>query len=205
MNRRIYVCINGICSNPSNTEGWTDRFCTWIHTNTEYRAEKFEYFAGPITRRLFQGKRAKALAKLIAQYKKHDVYLVGHSNGCDLICRALKVLISAQVEQIHLIAPATDADFEKNGLNYALYSYAVNKAFIYVADKDGAMRFANLTGKFLKLFGLGYGTLGLTGPKNIDEDVKNRVEAIHFKEFHHSTFFENQNFDALMYSIVNAR
>lgn len=205
MTRRIYICVNGICSNPGNAEGWTDRFCTWIHTNTEHRAEKFEYFAGPLTRRLFQGKRARALTKLISEYRKDEIYLVGHSNGCELICRALKTISSIEVRQAHLIAPACDADFKKNGLNDSLYSYAVRKVFVYIGDKDGAMKLAGITGKVLKFFGLGYGTLGLTGPKNVSEDSEDRVESVHFKDYHHSTFFEGQNFDALMNSIVNAR
>lgn len=205
MSHRIYICVNGICSDPGNSDGWTDRFCTWIHTHTEHRAEKFEYFAGPLTRRFFQGKHARELAKLIEQYQKQDVYLVGHSNGCDLIVRALRLLEFSEAEQIHLIAPATDADFRQNGLNDALWSYAVHKIFVYVGEKDGAMKLASVTGRVLKLFGLGYGTLGLSGPENVADEFKNRVESVHFKEYHHSTFFEGQNFDALMNSIVNAR
>lgn len=206
MTRRLYICVNGICNSPGSANGWTDRFCDWIHANTDFRADKFEYFAGPLTRRILQGKRAKELAKRIAVLSKgNDVYLVGHSNGCDLICRALKALMAAKVEQIHLIAPATDADFRKNGMNMALLTKAVQKVFVYVANKDGAMKFAGATGKFLKFFGLGYDTLGLTGEKNVDNAVMDRVESVHYAEFHHSTFFEDQNFDSLMYSITHAR
>jgi hypothetical protein len=205
MKKRIFIFVNGILNNPGSADNWTDRATVWVHKHTLHGAEKFEYFAGPITRRLFQSKHAKNLAAMIGEFTADpeiEVVLVGHSNGCDLICRALKLLPFETFKSIHLISPACDANFNSNGLNRSLTFDRVESIYVHVSEKDKAMKFAALTGKFLGYFQLGYGTLGLSGPLEVLPNVQERVTCIRYPEFSHSTIFELQNFERLMASIV---
>jgi len=150
-----------------------------------------------------QRRRARNLARLIDSYKGNEIHLVGHSNGCDLICRALKQ-INTPVETIHLIAPATDADFGKNGLNEALSMERLGKVYVYAGEDDWPMKLAYYTRKVLSKIGLGYGSLGYNGPQNIaDEDwVERRVTFRIYCDYGHSTFFKPQVFHTIMRTIA---
>lgn len=201
--KTVYIFVNGIMNRPGSASGWTDRACTWIGRNLDgAHAEKFEYLALPLTRRLLQNRRAGHLAELIAQFDGAKIVLVGHSNGCDLICLALRKLAFLDVAEAHLISPACSADFSINGLNLALYSLRLGRVKVYVGEKDRAMRLAHWSGKILGLVGLGYGTLGLNGPINVQAENVANVSTVYFSDFDHSTVFEAQNFDRLMRSIV---
>lgn len=202
MSKTVVIVVNGILTMPGNAHAWTDRAVTWLHTHTEARAEKFEYLALPLTRRIMQRARARNLAELIDSYRNHDIHLVGHSNGCDLICRALKQ-IHVSVKSVHLIAAATDADFEKNGLNEALHMQRLGSVHIYGGESDLALEFAFATSHFLKWFGLGYGALGWIGPQNVADDdwYGKKIMTQFYPEFGHSTFFEHAVFPTIMRTI----
>lgn len=205
--RTIYIAVNGIKSNPSAADGWTDRFCTWINLNTSGASEKFEYHCYALTRRIFQNRRAKNLAMLLAEYHS-GIVAVGHSNGCELLCQAIQKTSDVTIQTLHLISPACDADFRKNGLNDALADGKVQRIIVHVAEADKAMRFANLTGKLLRVVGLGYGTMGLDGPKHMDTKAifdaggVSRVTVLRYSAFGHSTIFEPKNFESLMRKIA---
>lgn len=198
---KTYIFVNGILNNPGAADGWTDQAVTWIHTNTINRAEKFEYCCGAITRRLGQRKRADNLAALLSRYSDSTVILVAHSNGCDLVARALRVC-GTKVERVHLFSGACEADFFKNGFNSLLGNNRVGSFSCYRATADRAMRFARLTSYFLRWFGLGYGTLGLTGPLRVADVVAQRVKAIDGEGFGHSEWFEPEHFDETMLKIT---
>ena len=104
----VYIFVNGILNFPGDAEGWTDRAVTWINKNTDAKGEKFEYFSGVITRRFRQQYRAIKLSELIEQYDGWTIILVGHSNGCDVILRALK-LTKVKIGEVHLVARAAPA------------------------------------------------------------------------------------------------
>ena len=164
--RTVWVCINGILTLPGDSEGWTDRAVTWLQTRTTAKAEKWEYAAGPITRRLRQQARAWKIARMLGYYQ-HAGYacvLAGHSNGCDLIARVLALrgregCFGAPVRAAHLVAPAADwGDFAR-----ALARWDVGRVHIYGSRSDGALRVAAVSEKLLGWAGLGYGSLGLEG------------------------------------------
>jgi pimeloyl-ACP methyl ester carboxylesterase len=195
---RIFIFVNGILNCPGDHDGWTDRAATWVNVRTKDRAEKFEYFCGPLTRRLRLNSHAQDLAHLVAQYHDHRVVLVGHSNGCELICRALRVS-GVRIEDVHLISGACSPDFNRNGLAEVMESGRVQRVVVYVAGKDLPMRLAKWTGKLLGLFGLGYGTLGHRGPLNHPAGVRVVIEP----GYGHSTWFEdNVNFNKLMVNVA---
>jgi hypothetical protein len=193
--RHVLVFINGILAAPGDAEGWTDRAVTWSHLHTDFRAEKLEYFTGAITRRLHQQARATKFARMLERYAAagFTFSLVGHSNGCDLILRIARLLAGSRtIRHVHLVAAAAEADFERNGLNELLCERTVGRAQIYASRSDHALGFARLTSRPLSLLGLGYGSLGLTGPANVSSHVTSRVSVIDQPGYGHSTWFADE-------------
>lgn len=161
MSRTVYICINGIETNPSDQRGWTDEFVTELNIRTPdgTQAEKFEYHTKALTRFLRQRERANELVRRINKYlgRSYRVVLIGHSNGCALIAMALD--LGVRVDCIHLFSPAAfEKDFEA-----AIQDRLVRRMHIYGSPDDMALKGASLTSKFLRLFGLGYGSMGLRG------------------------------------------
>jgi len=193
MNRRIYIFINGILTKPGDVQGWTDRAETWIETNTKYKATRFEYYSGALSRRLFQEKRVDDLETVVKGFLGEKIILVGHSNGCDiiqrLVCRAL-----FRFEEIHLIGAASEKDFDKNGFNAALRTERVKRIYVYWSKNDTALKKAKLSTRLFGNFGLGYGYLGLVGPQNVDPELKHRVGSFEFVH-DHSDYFLGKNFE----------
>lgn len=191
----VLVFINGILTAPGDSEGWTDRAVTWTHLHSSYRAEKLEYFTGALTRRLFQQRRAEKFARMLERYAAagFTFSLVGHSNGCDLALRVAHILSGARrIRHLHLVAAAAEADFDKSDLNGLLRDGTVERVQIYASSADKALGFARLTSAPLRLIGLGYGSLGLTGPLAISSAVQDRVSVIDRPGYGHSTWWADE-------------
>lgn len=159
MSRHVIICVNGILTNPGDSDGWTDRAVTWLHLHTEAHAEKFEYAAGIFTRRLQQHVRAWAIARMAKFYFEAgwSVSLLGHSNGCDLIARVLDLTRSRCFRSVHLFAAAADGrDFYD-----ALGRQQIGRVFLYGSENDRALKLAALSRKLFGWLGLGYGSFGL--------------------------------------------
>lgn len=195
MNRRVYIFVNGILTNPLDTQGWTDRACRWIDRYTEHKADRFEYLSGAITRRLFQNARVEKFTEIVSEYVDLDLVLVAHSNGCDIISRFL-LKTRLRIKEIHLIAAACERDFSQNGINAAMEAGRLDDCFLYGSKNDKALQLAFNTGKFLRFFGLGYGTLGLKGPKKVACPL--RVHRLSMDEYDHSTWFDPNHFENTM-------
>lgn len=190
----VYIVVNGILASPGDARGWTDRAVTWLHNEAEVnvQAEKFEYFASALTRRIRQQAHAEDLAALIRRYSGREIHLVGHSNGCDLILRALR-LTTTGVRSVHLIAAACDEDFDRNGLNEDLVSGQLGNVHVYTSPDDGVLKWAARPSRWLLGWaGLGYGLLGLVGPK-----FEARPELVTRDDrpgYGHSTWFSDEHF-----------
>lgn len=173
---RIQIYIPGIDTWPGCSKNWSGRAVTYTHCNSEYKAEKVEYFCGPIGRAFGQKGRAAKLYKTLSFYYRYRVrVLVGHSNGTDVILTMMRDFPAfPRVDALHLVCGATDADFVTNGLNRLLANNRVGQVFVYVAGQDMALRVAHTwLGKVL-----GYGVLGLHGPLNIGAGLESRVATI---------------------------
>lgn len=158
----VIICINGIRSNASSANGWTDEFVTALNTATpaSVKVEKFEYDCSALFRRVGQRKRVDEVVKMINRYARAGfrIVLVGHSNGCDIIARVL--LLTAKVDAVHLFAPAAfEEDFEQ-----AIVFETVRRIHIYGSPDDLALQVASVSRKLIGWLGLGYGSLGLRGP-----------------------------------------
>lgn len=182
----MFICINGIRADPSDARGWTDNFVTSLNIDTPdwVQAEKFEYYTSAIFRSWGQRKRAQELVRKINFYLNagYRVVLIGHSNGCDIIVKALDMGI--RVDAIHLFAAAA---YEKD-LETAIEEKLVRRVHLYGSPDDLALKTASFTSKFLKLFGVGYGSLGLRG-KTLAEKYPNIVKDHSVKGYGHSTWF----------------
>lgn len=192
-----FIFVNGILNNPEKVDVWTDLAEEWIETNTPFKANKMEYRSGPITRRFKQNDRVYNLQKICMAYTGDKIVLVGHSNGCDIIQRLINKGLP-KIHEAHLIAAASEHDFRKNGYNTALRLANVDKIYVYVSANDQALKNAKKTRPFLKYFGLGYGYLGLIGPKYISQDVADKVVVHTFNEYGHSDWFKEDNFEKTM-------
>ena len=200
MANQVYIFVNGIFANPGQLEAWTDRAVTWVQTRTPHRAEKFEYFSDAILRRTRQQYRAERLAHLMTMYNGWVVNLVGHSNGCDVILRALP-LVGRSVGDLDLVAAACDANFARNGLNEYLRLGKVKGVDVYCGGKDWAMVVARWT-RWLTLGLAGYGDLGGSGPVNLSPDVASKVRVVREPEYGHSEWFGAPQFDKLMGELI---
>lgn len=213
MKKRVYIYVPGLLCWPGNSEGWTDRAVTWTHVNTPYRAEKFEYWSGVIFRRLHQQQRAEKLVKMISFYCEDDwdVVLVGHSNGGDVITRALKILYAAapvghgrEISEVHYYAPAVCPQEGIPLLREMLRTGQIYKLMLHIGGQDRAMKLAQRTGKALKRFGLGYGALGGMPTDLIAMHLGTlRYKAVHWPTYGHSDWFRRgKHFEDTMRGIM---
>jgi len=197
MKNRVYIYVNGILTKPGDSDNWTGKAVTWTHLHTPHRAEKVEYWVGPISRAFNRGQKRRAgkLAKTIRFYAHRDweIVLVGHSNGANVIGNASRLVPAeyrAAVIAVHLFAAAADPDFQKVGLNR--WDAPVT---LFNGGKDGALNFAHGAGRIL-----GYGGLGLMGvtPKN----VKVALNVVNKSDFDHGTWFSDLEFDRSMNAVT---
>lgn len=199
MTRKVYIFVCGIANLPENGAGWTDNAVRWTETNTPHAADSYEYLTTFITRFLMQWWRARQLTVKIHGWMDNGFapVLVGHSNGCDLILRVIRNGIVKGCD-VHLISGACESDFIRNGLNAAMSDGRVSRVTCYWGGADVAMRFARLSRMALQWVGLGFGTLGLDGPKNVSGANVGRVARYREPEFGHSTWFDAKWFDCTM-------
>lgn len=204
MRKPVYILVNGILTFPGSAKAWTDRGVTALLADdrVDVVAEKFEYFGGALTRRFWQGRNADNLASLIRRYAGRKIHLVGHSNGCDLIARALAIT-ATEIASIHLIAGAVDEDFDRNGINEDLVCAQLGKVFVYASSDDAVLRWLAVPSRALFGWaGLGYGALGLTGPEGVTESVGARVIVSTRPGFGHSTWFTAEHFAETLNAIL---
>lgn len=192
--RTVYILVNGILTFPGESDNWNGKGVTWVHLNTPHKAEKIEYFVGPISRVLGQKERSRKLIKTLTYYQGWDIVLVGHSNGCDVILDALSEMGWPRIEALHLISAACEADFNKNGLN--VNQGQIGQVHVYMAAKDWALQLADtFTGRLF-----GYGALGKSGPINDERWVATFYEP----QFGHSDWFHDDHFETTMRALTGS-
>lgn len=191
--KHVILLIPGILNVPWRLDGWTDDFVTLTNAHTPFKAQSFEYMAGPLTRLFRQQARADMITLKALEYIKADfrVHIVAHSNGCSIACRILRNS-EIQIESLHLIASASWRDFDANGLNEALMLDRIETVFLYGSDNDWSLKLGGNT-RFLHPIGLGYGTLGLHGPENLMHVLKGRVKRDWRNDYGHSTWLDDNH------------
>lgn len=181
-----YVVVRGILGNAERGDEWTDR-AEELFLSQNIHAHIYEYDAGALTRRVFQQSRAKAVATILRDCSASEIVAVGHSNGADILLRALR-LCPLAVRRLVLIAAACDERFDVNGLNAMLRSGRVESVELWCSRQDQTLATWGERSKLFRFLGLGYGTLGYDGPQNIAPDVQSRVTVRWFPGFDHSDY-----------------
>lgn len=203
MARKVYLYVNGIRTRPGDSKNWNGRATTFTQVNTQHAAEKIEYYTPALLRPFNQRRRARKLIKVVSYYGEFDKVLVAHSNGADVVLDALRMQPFV-VEHLHLISPAVSSDCEKNGLNRLLRTGLVKRVTLWMAGQDRALKWASLSAaRHL----LGYGALGLKGPKNLAPLEGGRMVIKGEPNFGHSEWFaqeggENSNFYKTMREVL---
>lgn len=203
--KTVYLLVNGILTFPGAAKNWNGRGVTWVHTNTEGRAEKIEYFCTAIGRAFGQRNRATKLFRTASFYSiGWNCVAVGHSNGAAVILSALRDYPNGwpNISHLHLFCAACDADFEKNALNDLIARRRIQRVTVYVAGQDMALGLAHhWPGKLL-----GYGTLGLHGPRNVRTGLSQYVAVIrggNWRHYGHSDCWHDDHFEQTM-SMIEA-
>lgn len=197
--RDVFLFVNGILTRPGDAFAWTDRAVQWVNRNAPdgVVSEKFEYYSPALLRRLFQNKHARDLAETIAQYPGARLHLVGHSNGCDLIARAVR-LTSAPIASIHLIAGAVDRDFAANGLGERLARGQIGGVYCLCSRGDLILGRLARASRLLTLGLLGYGDLGCRGPIS---HAFPRVFTVWRSSLGHSDWFNATEFERTLATV----
>lgn len=202
MRQRLYFLINGILTNPASRSDWNYRGVAWIEQNTSFQALQFQYFTTALFHNWTQADRVHQCMEMLKGFKSSDIYLVGHSNGCDVISRILKYS-DLRVREAHLFAGAVEEDCDKNGLNDALANNRLDQAYCYCSRNDSALLAAKRTNWFTKIVGANFGLLGLNGPK--DSDFTQRLQTIWRNDLDHCAWWSIKNFEGSMRYIVGAQ
>jgi pimeloyl-ACP methyl ester carboxylesterase len=201
-----FVFINGIRT-PLTDRAYSDPQAAWnlraeawceergIHNHT------YRYYTPAVTRFLHQAQFAEIAKEKIDDCYQPRTVLVGHSNGADICIRAAK-LCKAKIDQLVLIAGAADERFDANGLNDLLLEQKVRRVSVWWSASDDTLLGARTWTSWLRPFGLGYGWLGLVGPKRVSPLVKHRVLTRVYTGFRHSTYFTEQQFPLTMRHIM---
>jgi hypothetical protein len=208
--RDIFIFVNGILTLPSDQNGWTDRAARWIDERWDWVLADgiaLEYFTGP-TIAWRSLKNRQMVRELVRETEHHDAlgakvryHLVGHSNGCDIICSALPA-IRAEVVSVTLIAGAVEHDFWKNNLNEALSLRPALRVQVLCSAGDAVLKWLARPSRWL-LRRAGYGYLGYQGAVNkaslrIDPAFEERVSVVAYRAMGHGDYFEPLHFPSVM-------
>jgi predicted alpha/beta hydrolase family esterase len=204
--KSFYYFINGINTNIGNLWGWQHRAERHVESKTDDDADCYLYEVKTLTRWLEQSKHVRLATQIFAGWADLQCrrVLVAHSNGCEIVRRMLVEEPALAVDEVHMIAPAVEHDFERNGLNEALVGRVRLKKFvIYASKSDGALQWAKKTYWVHWLNSKwGYGWLGLVGPENVNPHLSKTVRTVWHPGFDHGDYFVDPNFDRLMRSIM---
>ncbi len=199
MNTPILLTVPGIMQFPYDSRNWSPHTRTWCNQHG-LKSDGADYFCGPLTRCLHQERRVERVKTILQAYPEvqYDRTLMVHSNGDDLLMKALAELNWPRVQDLHLFSGAGGSDFDALGLNSALSKGRIQNIFVYVGGRDLPMRIAKYAGWMV-----GFGTLGLHGPDRVWPAFKDkRVRTIVRPDYGHSTWFTPANFDDTMLAVT---
>ena len=190
MIRNAYIFVPGVLSYPGAARNWTDRAVTWIHKRATCEvAEKFEYLALPATRNLLTARRAAELAALIDNYsiEQFSLVLAGHSYGCELIRLALQQS-RRPANFVHLFAPAIPSEPRRHRLKAAVADGRIGFLSLYISTRARV-----LAKSFIG---------GLSADAVSSQFADEHHTSIITGSGGHSRWFEAQNFEQSMRSII---
>lgn len=201
MNRdATYIFVPGI-EYDLDVDGWCDRALEWCIIRG-IPALSHEYHAGWWSRWVRQNKRAVELAEQCDRVQ--NPIPVGHSNGCDVIRRAL-AYVTRPVQAVHLFAGAAPADCNKNGINAAILSGKVGHVHVYGSEDDWVLKRPAKWTRWLTLGFAGYGDIGYAKPQNVDPRCQSRITIDWRPGYGHSSWLHDADAMDASLGIVTRR
>jgi predicted alpha/beta hydrolase family esterase len=165
VNNTIVYIVPGI-NNADSPADWDERAQALVQNYFGIDCERYQYHAGAITRSVNQSKRIADVSAWLIRNQGRRIICIGHSNGCELLCKALHNNPAVKVAELHLIAGACSSNCDRNRLNIAARRGQFLRTVCYVSSGDAVLGAAQWT-SWLNIIGLGYGDLGKVGPKNV--------------------------------------
>lgn len=205
--RVIYLFNRGILGWQSifgDWGNWPNQSVSWIHNQTEAKAQTLTYFTGPILAGLTRPHRAHNQADMMKQYPDWDINVVAHSEGTATDCLALQYARWPKIKTLHLVCGACDSDYQRLGLNAALALGRIQRVFVYIGGRDKAMKLEDTWVGSL-CFGLqtAHTPMGLNGPVNQTPTAKERTTIIKWDDYGHSTCWDGNHFERTMKQIYD--
>jgi len=195
---RAYILLPGIRTQTGDNNNWAPQMASDINILCDSaKADEFRYFTHALFHKVGIDGRAGFVVDLAHRYwvAGYEPVLVGHSDGCEIIRRAI-LAGPAIFKAAHLFAAACDADFQANGFNDALLKGKVDRLHLYVSKGDGVLdKFARNSRRFFSWLGIAYGTLGFDGPQNPSVANVERITVDTRQSFTHGAWFEGANWD----------
>lgn len=195
-----YFFIPGINTNTADIDGWHDRaerYCERLGL----RANAYPYHVTALDRWIHQAGHIRNAMRCLREGVMPDerIAVTTHSNGAAIACGMLREYHDWHVSELHLVAGAEFASYEQNGLNAAVDRGQVKAIFLYCSRSDRALKAAKATRKVLRFVGLGFGSIGLTGPADMSDEADARTRVVWRDGFDHSDYFTPaENFESTM-------
>ena len=202
----ILQTVNGILNFPLSSRAWEFRATLWIAVHTDDKAVPLPYIAGPLTNLCcrtphahHRRERAKQLYENLRACTGQAQSVIAHSNGATVVCDMLRDYEPPHIDTLHLVCPACESDFNRNGLNRALGPrQLVDRVIVYCGGRDLPLRIADTwLGRLA-----GFGALGHTGPVNVAPSVRDRVKDVVWPARGHCDCFQPEHFHATMKEIT---
>jgi hypothetical protein len=186
---KVHIAANGILKDIL-IEGWNDDYCDFINLDPDpqLKARPFDNAVDAIFRKLYVGGYIRRLAIIYNRFRDDDIIGVGHSDGAYLHTEATRIF-QGNIAELHLIAAACDADFDKNGLNDAVEAGKVKRICCYCSEHDTALL---LAGSFFGKL-LGWGDLGRRGPQNMTPEAARVTSVIWRNDLDHCDWVNPQH------------
>jgi hypothetical protein len=206
MMRRVYILVPGIRTRTDDNQAWAVAWSDRImqrYRRTAPAASEFRYFVGALSRRLSQQRYARQLAAMIEGWYDAGFAIVAvcHSNGADLLSRALR-LTGAHLEAAHLIAAACDADIAETGFLDAVENGRLGRVVSYISRSDSALGTWARLSRHWAFLGLGYGTLGYDGPQGVPTELRSRFPVVSRDYLEHGDWFDSRNIDSTFAAVT---
>lgn len=197
------LVVNGIMTNPLSVRGWTDRWCAAVNSNNDipWRADRYEYWSGPVSTMFRRGYHAAELAEVVRRYDcAPRICVVGHSDAANVI----RIMLQREnalphIDDVVLIAPACDPNISSNGYGDALTTGKVGCLWVYCSHDDLVLR--AVYNRAWRRW-LGYGAMGYTGPRSIPLPLVPRVRTRQFYGVGHCEYFDRDNMETTFNSVL---
>lgn len=193
MSKITTILIPGIHSVPFGADNWHNRAEVALQ-DRGLNAITHGYKQFAIRSGIKQRRVAKELVKRIISLNKsgHTIDLIAHSNGCAVVCRALRDR-RVKVRNAFLLWGACWESWNRNGLNKAMFEDRVEQVYCFCSRRDWVVgKLGGLT-SWLQFIGLGYGRLSYTGPKEVLSSLVSHVTTVWRDEWGHCSFQSEEN------------